>query len=78
MPARVMETAAFRHDLHGKRLIFNELAPPESRVFALGLTVAELSLRDEMLALVKVHKKDMLEVTHTTLAEQFAREGYVF
>ncbi|MEC8037039.1 MAG: short-chain fatty acyl-CoA regulator family protein [Pseudomonadota bacterium] len=53
MPARVMETAAFRHDLHGKRLIFNELAPPESRVFALGLTVAELSLRDEMLALVE-------------------------
>lgn len=53
MPASVMETAAFRHDLHGKRLIFNELATPESRVFALGLTVAELSLRDEMLALVE-------------------------
>ncbi len=52
MPAGVMETAAFRHDLHGKRLIFNELAPPESRVFALGLTVAELALRDQMLSLI--------------------------
>ena len=52
MPSKVMETTAFRHDLHGKRVIFNELTPRESRVFALGQVVAELSLRDEMMDLI--------------------------
>ena len=31
MPASVMETAAFRHDLHGKRLIFNEAGAGKPR-----------------------------------------------
>ena len=52
MPAHVMETTAFRHDLHGKRVIFNELTPRESRVFALGHVAADLSLRDAMQDLV--------------------------
>ena len=56
MPARVMETTPYRHDFHGKRVLFNELTPVETRVFALGKIVADLQLRDEINEIISAFK----------------------
>jgi len=75
MPAKVMETTAYRHDFHGKRVLFNELAPIETRVFALGRTVAELSLRDEigdLIAAMKLREPASEAMMRATLTSYFA------
>jgi len=75
MPARVMETTPYRHDFHGKRVLFNELAPLETRVFALGKTVADLQLRDEfneIIAATKLREPTSEAMMRTTLTSYFA------
>lgn len=75
MPARVMETTPYRHDFHGKRVLFNELTPPETRVFALGKIVAELRLRDEIndiIAAAKLREPASEAMLRTTLTSYFA------
>ncbi|MGB1155247.1 MAG: helix-turn-helix domain-containing protein [Alphaproteobacteria bacterium] len=75
MPSRVMETTAYRHDFHGKRVLFNELAPLETRVFALGVTVAELQLRDEIndiIAATNLREPASEAMLRATLTSYFA------
>jgi len=75
MPARVMETTPYRHDFHGKRVLFNELTPVESRVFALGKIVADLQLRDEIneiIAAFKLREPASEAMMRATLTSYFA------
>ncbi|MGB1161243.1 MAG: helix-turn-helix domain-containing protein [Alphaproteobacteria bacterium] len=75
MPARVMETTPYRHDFHGKRVLFNELTPVETRVFALGKIVADLQLRDEIneiIAAFKLREPASEAMMRATLTSYFA------